>query len=374
MRKFCIVTDSFPPERNSAATMMFSFVDELSRKYQCDVYSVNAEYKNTYNFKLISFNYPNLKRKVYTFRAILEIISGLYFTALHFRRLNTKYTDIVYYNPSILQVFFLAYLKYRNPDAKFKLILRDIFPDWAIDTGIIRNKLVIRVLRYFQKKNLDIADIIFCESKNKLFYMSERFPNMDFQLIYNWVTYPDLFLKPKRETYSINLVYAGNVGSAQNVLGYSEYLEELSKRDFSITFFAFGDQLKNLKCRLMYNDNIVFKSTVDSKELTSQLLESDGGLVFLDSSHKLDNIPGKILSYLAAGRPVFGFVNKGSELIEIINNNGMGYLSDNTNEISVQEFVSEVDRIISTHDASEIQRRAKKLFCLSTAIEKIVNN
>ena len=124
----------------------------------------------------------------------------------------------------------------------------------------------------------------------------------------------------------------------------------------------------------MYNDNIVFKSTVDSKELTSQLLETDGGLVFLDSSHKLDNIPGKILSYLAAGRPVFGFVNKGSELIEIINNNGMGYLSDNTNEISVQEFVSEVDRIISTHDASEIQRRAKKLFCLSTAIEKIVNN
>lgn len=374
MRRFCIVTDSFPPERNSAASLMYSLVINLNRKYECDVYTVNADRRKMYNYRLISFNYPGLKRKMYVFRAILEILSGFYFIGAHLRCRDAKYTDVIYYNPTILQVFFLIYLKYRNPEANFKLIIRDIFPDWAIDSEIIRNKIVIRILRYFQKKNLDIANIIFCESKNKLFYMKDRFPHMDFQLMYNWVTYLDIPQKPERVVDSINLVYAGNVGIAQNVMAYSEYLKYLSKKDFKITFFSFGDQLNNLKCILGCSQNIVFRDTVDPQELNSRIMESDGGLVFLDSSHKLDNIPGKVLSYLAAGRPVFGFVNKGNELLDIINNNDLGYLCDDINNTGIREFVSEVGRITSSYDASKIQYGAKKFFCLDRAIEQILNN
>ena len=204
--------------------------------------------------------------------------------------------------------------------------------------------------------------------------MKDRFPHMDFQLMYNWVTYLDIPQKPDRVVDSINLVYAGNVGIAQNVIAYSEYLKYLSKKDFRITFFSFGDQLNNLKCILGNSQNIVFRDTVDPQELDSRILESDGGLVFLDSSHKLDNIPGKVLSYLAAGRPVFGFVNKGNELMDIINNNDLGYLCDDINNSGVREFVSEVGRITSSYDASEIQYGAKKFFCLDRAIEQILNN
>ena len=245
-----------------------------------DVYTVNADCRKTYNYGLISFNYPGLKRKAYIFRAILEILSGFYFVGAHLRRGGSNYTDVIYYNPTILQVVFLIYLKYRNPKANFKLIIRDIFPDWAIESGIIRNIIVIRVLRYFQKKNLEIADSIFCESKNKLFYMKARFPHMNFQLMYNWVTYPKIQQHVKREANSLNLIYAGNVGIAQNVIAYSEYLKNLSRKNFMITFYSFGDQLNDLKYRLGYNDKIVFRDTVDPQELNSRILNQMVGSYF----------------------------------------------------------------------------------------------
>ena len=68
------------------------------------------------------------------------------------------------------------------------------------------------------------------------------------------------------------------------------------------------------------------------------------------------------MSYLSVGRPVFGFVNKDNELMDIINSNGLGYLCDDTNGTGVRKFVSEVDRITSSYDALAIQHGAKNSF------------
>ena len=201
--------------------------------------------------------------------------------------------------------------------------------------------------------------------------MKKKFPQLVFSLMYNWNTYLEL---PRNNLYkakSKNLVYAGNIGIAQNVEIYIKFLAELSKYDIKIDFYAFGDQLKRLKMKLKKFRNINFKPVIDPDKLNHKLLSAHGGLVFLDSSLHLDNIPGKILSYLGAGRPVFGYVNRGSELIDIINKNNLGLLCDNIEQADMKEFVDKTLRIMSDFKPEKIQKKAKLHFSLDTAIKQI---
>ena len=52
------------------------------------------------------------------------------------------------------------------------------------------------------------------------------------------------------------------------------------------------------------------------------------GLVMLDERHKTHNIPGKFLSYLYSGLPVFAIVNHKNDIIKMINENDLGFATD----------------------------------------------
>ena len=373
MRKFCIVSDSFPPAKNSAASLIYSLAKELSKNYPVDIYSINADPEILKNSKITSFNFRNVKRKPYFLRALLELLSGFYFIFRYLFFEKKKYTDIIFYNPTILQVFFIKFLKFKNPNAKFSLILRDIFPDWAIDMKLINNPWVIRILKYFQSQNLEAADTVFCESNNKLQYMKERFPGIKFAIMYNWITPTVQLAKKKKPTLKLKLIYAGNVGLAQNVQFYATYLDSLLQNKISIEFFAFGECLEKLKLKFKNSENIYFSEILDFEQLNIELAKADGGLVFLDKDLDLDNIPGKILSYLAVGLPVFGFVNKGSELVDVVNKSGLGFLCDDICQLSPEEFCNAVLSVIKNSDPITIAEKAEGYFSLNSALEKLLN-
>ena len=55
------------------------------------------------------------------------------------------------------------------------------------------------------------------------------------------------------------------------------------------------------------------------------------GLVVLDRRHTSHNLPGKVLSYLQAGLPVFGAVNPENDLIDFVNGHGVGFATSDDN-------------------------------------------
>ena len=50
--------------------------------------------------------------------------------------------------------------------------------------------------------------------------------------------------------------------------------------------------------------------------------------MILDRKHNTHNVPGKFISYLYAGLPVFALLNKDHDLIKLINENKVGYATD----------------------------------------------
>ena len=55
------------------------------------------------------------------------------------------------------------------------------------------------------------------------------------------------------------------------------------------------------------------------------------GIIALNVRHKTHNIPGKFISYMHAGLPVFGIVNPGNDLIELVDNNHLGFIGHSSN-------------------------------------------
>ena len=85
-------------------------------------------------------------------------------------------------------------------------------------------------------------------------------------------------------------------------------------------------------------DNILFLNEVPHEELPELYTQCNYGLILLDLNLRTHNIPGKFLSYLYAGLPVFASINKGNDLEKIIDEYELGKYSsdDNCNDVAMK--------------------------------------
>ena len=82
---------------------------------------------------------------------------------------------IIWYSPTIFWGPFIARAK-KKFNAKSYLILRDIFPDWALDIGLIKNGLVYQFFKKIARLQYAQADVIGVQSPNNLEYFNTQYP------------------------------------------------------------------------------------------------------------------------------------------------------------------------------------------------------
>jgi glycosyltransferase involved in cell wall biosynthesis len=94
---------------------------------------------------------------------------------------------IVYYSPTI---FFGSLVKRLKKDfaCPSYLILRDIFPQWAVDAGILSHGMVYKFLKLKELQNYDAADIIGVQSPANLRYFEENglYKKYHLEVLFNW--------------------------------------------------------------------------------------------------------------------------------------------------------------------------------------------
>ena len=68
------------------------------------------------------------------------------------------------------------------------MILRDLFPQWALDAGILRKGLVYDYLKWKERQNHEAADIIGVQSPANLLYFRNNGLDKKYRLevLYNW--------------------------------------------------------------------------------------------------------------------------------------------------------------------------------------------
>lgn len=395
-----LVTDSYPPEIRSISGMMKELADELTlRGHEVTVVTSWPKYNLAGQATKQHFYEFSKENNVKIIRAktlphhkvnfILRGVSELLLPFLYFKKVKkymTKQFDVVFvYSPPLTMSILGTKIK-KLCQAKYILNIQDIFPQNAIDLGIIKNKIIIKFFERIEHKAYKNADIVtsHTESGRKFLIDNKSISPENIFTVPNWIDINDYeSRKPThlyRKQYGLEdrfiFLFAGIMGPSQNL----DFIIDIAGKIVDIPQICFllvggGTERKRLqkKTELFGLKNVVFGSFVAPDEYPSLVSEADVGLICLSNKNKTPVIPGKILGFMAASIPVVAFLNQKNEGHRQIREANCGYsaISEDLDVAAslIRKMYNERDNLYkygrNGHDY------AINLFCKSTCIDKI---
>ena len=236
---------------------------------------------------------------------------------------------VVFYSPPIFFGDLVSRLK-ALWGCRSYLVHRDIFPQWAVDAGVLREGGMLH--RYLRRKEVAqyvAADIIGVEAPGNLPYFNHESQgnNYSAEVLYNWIsTRAELTCTSGwRQRLGLEgkvvFFYGGNIGVAQDMDNIIRLAASLRARD-DLFFLLMGAgsevQRLNLEIDRRGLSNIRIHPAIPEKEYMQCLCEFDVGLVSLDRRLRSNNFTGKVLGYVSCGKPILASVNAGNGLIDLL--------------------------------------------------------
>lgn len=382
-----IISDAYPPMRTSCATQIYDLAQAfIGQDHQVSIIIPAHSQKNVVEISttdgptVYSVRCFKTKDVGYARRTIAEFINP-FIIGFHLKRnshfISQKIDGITWYSPTVFWGPLVRQLK-AIFNCKAYLILRDIFPDWALDLGILKKNLIYAFFKKVERYQYSQADCIGVQSPNNLKYFQKHNPlfGRKVEVLWNWCG------QKINEKCSIEInksvlegkkicVYAGNMGVAQGINYLFELVKFLKNNEgIGFVFVGRGSELAWLRAEsdLLGLKNIIFYDEIDSKEIAGLYAQCHAGLLSLDSRHTTHNMPGKLIGYLESKLPIVGFVNKNNDLIKLSHEHSIGLLFDTISE----ETLSQAEIFINNLDSYEMNTKLiMNLFDSTKTIEQL---
>jgi glycosyltransferase involved in cell wall biosynthesis len=295
-----------------------------------------------------------------------------------------KWGGVAWYSPTIFLGPMVSALK-RASACRSYLIIRDIFPEWAADMGLMGRGLPYRVFKAVANYQYSVADVIGVQTPGNRGYFTDwlKGPDRRVEVLQNWLA------NAPASSCSISIdqtalagrkifVYAGNMGVAQGMGILLDLAERLKQRsDIGFLFVGRGSDAQRLRAEAKQRalDNVVFFDEIDPDEIPGLHAQCHVGLVALDPRHKTHNIPGKFLSYMQAGLPVLASINPGNDLVELISAEQVGRVCTDTSPETMAANALELIESLGKDSGfkGRCERLASRLFSPEVAVKQIVN-
>ena len=282
---------------------------------------------------------------------------------------NLTFDLILYATPPITLQGVIQWLKKKNPQAMSYLMLKDIFPQNAVDIGMMTKTGVKGILykhfRRQEKKLYAISDYIGCMSPANVEYVLKHNPELSsdkVEVAPNSVELIERVLEPgqeKGERYYIRskynlpsdkpiFIYGGNLGKPQGIPFLIDCLEANKNR--SDCFFLIVGNGTEYERIMKWKDstganNVKIMRGLPKKEYHELVRTCDVGLIFLDHRFTIPNYPSRVLSYMEYKMPVLCATDPNSDMGKIAEENGFGYWCESN---SVEAFTTILDKMISS--------------------------
>lgn len=276
-----------------------------------------------------------------------------------------KFDLIMYPTPPITLVNTIEYIK-KKTGAKTYLLLKDIFPQNAVDLGMMSKTgvkgFLYKFFRAKEKKLYRISDHIGCISPANREYVIAHNPEVDMtkvEVCPNCVAHPQLapsFMKENteiREKYGIPkeatiFIYGGNLGKPQGIDFLIQCLkkEKNNKQAYFIVIGS-GSEFKKIQ-RFMDEErpqNSILLDHLPKEEYKQLANQCEVGMIFLDHRFTIPNFPSRLLSYLASGIPVLCATDRVCDMGRIVEENGFGFWCESND---VDAFSGAIDKILNS--------------------------
>ncbi|WP_114785936.1 glycosyltransferase family 4 protein [Vibrio tetraodonis] len=296
------------------------------------------------------------------------------------------FDGIVYYSPSIFFGYLIGKIKSRCKCNSY-LILRDLFPQWIVDAGLIKKgSLVEKYFRIFEAKSYQQADIIGLMSENNLSIFNELTDNKyPTEVLRNWaelrshnVPASDNSIRAKLSLQNkVIFFYGGNIGHAQDMGNLMRLTRKMSHHSSAhFLYIGQGDEvtLINELAEKWQLTNFTYLPSVSQSEFKDILAEVNVGLFSLSAMHTAHNFPGKLLGYMVQSLPILGSVNTGNDLQGLINSHHAGLIAVNgEDDILYENAVSFLDASKRKKFGENAYQLLKEQFSVESAAQAIIS-
>ena len=351
-------------ERGIYTDLMRKFVEEGHMVY---IVSPTEKRKNQpislvdgYNHRILKPQIGNIQKTNLIEKGISTLtLEATFKRAIRQHFYHIKFDLILYSTPPITLLSAVRYAKNKS-NAYTYLLLKDIFPQNAVDLGMLSTSGPKAIIyKYFKNKEKHlyrISDYIGCMSQANVDYLIKHNP----QIPSNSIEVCPNSMEPSRKIFSehekeqirlkYNLptdktlfLYGGNLGKPQGIEFLIECIKANNSNDNAYFIIAgSGTEYNRLKQFLeQYNPNnallIKSLSTVDFEALTAAC---HVGLIFLDKRFTIPNFPSRLLSYMNASLPVLASTDTSSDIGKVITEGEFGLWSKSGDINAFNENVS----------------------------------
>ena len=290
-------------------------------------------------------------------------IEPIYIRAIKKYFSSVKFDLVMYSTPPITFGKVVEYVKKRD-GAKSYLLLKDIFPQNAVDLGMMTRSgvkgIVYKYFRAKEKKLYALSDYIGCMSEGNVKYVIDHNPEIDSKKVEvcpNSVEVVDqsvdlITRNQIRKKYGIPLekkvfVYGGNLGKPQGIPFLIDCLRKVSTVDDAF-FLIVGNGSDYGKLEAFVNqekpNNMKLLSVLPKEDYDSMVGACDVGMIFLDHRFTIPNFPSRLLAYMQAKLPVLAVTDPNTDVGKVIVNGGFGWWCESND---AEDFARIVEYIMN---------------------------
>lgn len=290
---------------------------------------------------------------------------------------SIKFDLIMYSTPPVTLSGVIAYVKHRD-NAKTYLLLKDIFPQNAVDIGLMSKRgfkgILYKYFRNKEKKLYALSDCIGCMSPANVNYVIKNNPQVNPDIVEvcpNCVDIIDASVSTERRNdirkkYEIPLdkkvfVYGGNLGKPQGIPFLIECLKKIECREDSF-FLIVGSGTEYDKIQTYINksnpNNVRLMQSLPKDDYDAMVGACDVGMIFLDYRFTIPNFPSRLLAYMQAKIPVLAVTDPNTDIGKTIVEGGFGWKCESNDAV---EFADSITNIVNTSDIVIKEMKEKEL-------------
>ncbi|HDX8422165.1 TPA: glycosyltransferase family 4 protein [Aeromonas hydrophila] len=248
--------------------------------------------------------------------------------------------------------------------------------------------LITRYFRFFEHLSYRQAKMIGLTSENNIKVFNQEGNHHPTEILRNWAAltpvtqFPASYV-PLRQRLNLQdkviFFYGGNIGHAQDMANLMRLTKAMSQYPQAhFLYVGQGDEvaLINQLAIEWQLSNFTYLPSVNQVEFKLLLAEVDVGLFSLSVEHTSHNFPGKLLGYMVQQLPILGSVNRGNDLMEMVNAHGAGVIRVNGDDAGLYQAAKQL-----LQDAAyrqQLGQQAKELlqreFSVAAAAETIVQS
>lgn len=274
---------------------------------------------------------------------------------------NVKFDLVLYTTPPITLCKAIEFVKKRD-NAQTYLMLKDIFPQNAVDIGMLSKAgwkgILYRYFRNKEKKLYKISDYIGCMSQANVDYVLKFNPSIQPEKVgicSNSIEVIDRSVEEEvrisiRNKYNIPLdrmvfVYGGNLGKPQGIDFLIKCLRS-QKNNGKVFFLIVGDGTEYEKIHNYVEEdqpgNVRLMKRLPKEDYDTMVAACDVGMIFLDHRFTIPNFPSRLLSYMQAKIPILACTDVNTDIGRVIVNGGFGWWCESKNVDGFQQIIKKI--------------------------------